>query len=306
MKKQCLFIITTVTFFLIPTLVFSNWSAPENRLLLLKKSNTGDQASQDILINAIYKGSLRFPKNYKKTDQKYYTWLERKQPNESLERKVVRFIYLGYAENQEKLIQEVAEKANKNDSFAQRILGSFYFHTDAMGDLRREGLKWYEKAAEKGHARAQMSLALRYIKGPNLVDKGVEYVEVSSKSGLPEAQSTLGTFYHDGQFVKKNKKTSFQWIYKAANSGDGPSQYVIGISFLEGKNGFDKNVKIAIKWLKKAALNNDPNAQFALGWKYLNGEDVEKDKEKAVNFLHLAADNGIKQAHYILEEYKQK
>lgn len=50
--------------------------------------------------------------------------------------------------------------------------------------------------------------------------------------------------------------------------------------------------------MNKACEYRNEYAQYYLGKMYLLGKDVEKDKEKAIKLLTLAAENGNEYAQY--------
>lgn len=70
---------------------------------------------------------------------------------------------------------------------------------------------------------------------------------------------------------------------------------------IEGKK-IEKDIDKAIDYLKTAESNNNQFAQYMLGKLFLFGKDVEQDKELAVMYLQKSADQGNEYAQYLIEK----
>ena len=64
--------------------------------------------------------------------------------------------------------------------------------------------------------------------------------------------------------------------------------------------GVEQNKQKAIEWMTKAAEQGSDEAQFALGGLYYIGKDVEEDKEKAIKWFGKAAEQGNANAQFYL------
>lgn len=300
------FISIFVIVFLYSNLGRGTWKAPEPFADLIEKSQKNDKDAQNTIVQSIYNGVLRFPKSYNKYEKKMYSWLEVVQPNESFQHKIVRFIFLGHDNHQDRLIKELQKRAGYGDAYAQRVLGSVYFHTNyfGTGEHRKAGIKWYEKASAQGHARAQVSLALRKINDPSLSAQGLILMKSAANAGLPEAQASLASFYAEGRFVKKNLEKHEEWLFKAALNGDYISQADLSSYYFQGIMGFEKNIHAGLKWLKRAVKNNHVDATYFLGSLYYLGLYVDKNKSMGLKLLNKAANMGSKEAQRELNRIK--
>ena len=103
---------------------------------------------------------------------------------------------------------------------AQAVLGSIYLR-GLGGNAVDYGaaLKWYEKAAQKGDAVAQV---------------------------------TVGSMYHNGQGVKQNFAIARQWFEKAAQQGHPGAQYILAGMYYDGR-GVKQDFALARQWYEKAA-----------------------------------------------------
>ena len=61
------------------------------------------------------------------------------------------------------------------------------------------------------------------------------------------------------------------------------------------------NTEKALGWLEELAESGNDAAQYALGKVYLQGKGVPEDKERAVEYLKLSAEQGNKYALFLLE-----
>jgi TPR repeat protein len=129
-----------------------------------------------------------------------------------------------FSRNQKDNADTVLELAESGDSEAQFALGLAFAGSGDRFDSA-EAIRWYLKAAEQSHARAQYNLGLMYLKG---------------------------------QGVPRDKALSRLWMSKAANLGDAGAQYEFGMR--EHRLSMDENSEVALelkieayKWLLLAA-----------------------------------------------------
>lgn len=100
-----------------------------------------------------------------------------------------------------------------------------------------------------------------------------------------------------------NPEFALKLFIEAANGGITVAKYKLGKMFLNG-DGVEKDTQKAVEWLKQAALEENGFAEYALGRLYLQGEEVEKDTVAAEDYLLKAVKHGNKYAEYVLgKEY---
>lgn len=119
----------------------------------------------------------------------------------------------------------------------------------------KQALKWYLKAANKGHASAQNKLGMMYFWGNGVTSdkaKAVEWYQKAANQGLAEAQNNLGTMYLDGIGVTKDYAKAIEWCQKAANQGNASGQHNLGWIYEHGY-GVTKDYDKALEWYQKAA-----------------------------------------------------
>ena len=195
-----------------------------------------------------------------------------------------------------------------------------------------------EKAVRLGNLNAKRFLALEYISGEHIeqdIDKGIEMLTECADGGDPLSCFMLGKIYFKGEFVNRDLSRAEKYLLMA-DKDSGHACYYLGKLYQEEeKYDIDK----AVEWLEKAVTYDDISAyasyslakillednkyhdtqkaikllelsaeennwaSFLLGRLYLFGtEDIEKDKEKAMEWLNRSADDGNVYAQTFLNE----
>ncbi len=72
---------------------------------------------------------------------------------------------------------------------------------------------------------------------------------------------------------------------KAALSGNAESQNLLGLAYIDGKQGCSQNSERGIRWLKKAAAGGSQNAIDNLCWAYGGGYMPDKSGNRVANPL---------------------
>lgn len=125
-------------------------------------------------------------------------------------------------------------------------VGLQYECGDGVAKDSAQAARWYQKAAEQDHPRAQFKFGT--------------YVDM----GVAEAQLVLGFKYYGGRDIKQNPfETARPWKL-SAEQGFEVAHFFWGQLLESGRCGVSKNKKEAIKWLKKAAEQGNTDAQSKL------------------------------------------
>jgi hypothetical protein len=156
--------------------------------------------------------------------------------------------------------------------------------------------EWYRKAAEQGHAEAQVRLGLLYKKGTGVqkdLAKALEWFEKAAAQGYIDAQYRVGEMYYFGEH--KNVAKALEWWQLAAEKGNAAAQNVLGVLYGTGE-GVKKDVVKAVDLFQKAAVQGFDQAQFNLGVAYRDGTGVSRDDVKAFEWFQKAAIQGESRA----------
>ena len=79
---------------------------------------------------------------------------------------------------------------------------------------KEEGLKWYLKAAEQGHAEAQYDLGYCYYYGNGVKQsykEAAKWLRKAAEQGHAEAQYNLGYCYYNGYGVERSYEEAAEW-----------------------------------------------------------------------------------------------
>ena len=167
--------------------------------------------------------------------------------------------------------------AESGDPEALNILGELYIgalHIDGVKVAKdyKEAAKYFLRAANQGHAKAQFNLGYMYLEG-------------------------LG--------VDKNLEEQMKWTLKAAENDHVGGQTSAGLAFLYGL-GVQKNASNALFWFKKASMQGDKTAQFQLGSMYYHGIGTPSNYIKSYTWFSLSAAQGNEDAKDVIEVVKDQ
>jgi uncharacterized protein len=142
------------------------------------------------------------------------------------------------SQDQDTILQAVRTRAENGDPEAQFELGLAFASSGDRFDSS-EAARWYLKAAEQSHVRAQYNLGLMYLKGQGVArDKALSRLWMSKAANLGDAgaQYEFGMREHrlsldeSSEFALELKIEAYKWLLLAAAQGYGDSE--IGCDFV--------------------------------------------------------------------------
>ena len=115
-----------------------------------------------------------------------------------------------------KILKPLAEGGYTRAQFA---LGRLY--TTLPGGYRNdpEAIRWFQAAAKRGHAQAQLEVGTRHLHGnqlPKDLDRAIEWLEKAAAQGVGQAAQSLGHLYENMLGQKADKEKAIEWYYRAA------------------------------------------------------------------------------------------
>lgn len=144
-------------------------------------------------------------------------------------------------------------------------------------------IKILQPLAVRGDVQAQYYLGLSYGYSP----EAAKWFLKAAEQGHAKAQYFLYTLYRDGMGVEQDTAQASKWLHKAAVGGSDSAQYSLGLeSAIAGNHGE------AVKWHRLAASQGHDNAQLELARHYWDGQGVERDVARGYMWLQLAAEAG--------------
>ncbi len=151
-------------------------------------------------------------------------------------------------------------------------------------------LYWLKSAADQGCARAHTNLGILYLKGWGVRQdyaEALKHFQFAAEHGETGAMVDLGFLNDAGLGTPQDKTAAAEWYRRAAERGDALGQNNLADLYLRGE-GVAQSDKLALEWFEKAAEQGNTGARIKLGYLYASGRAGHVDAEKAYEWI-LAA-----------------
>lgn len=227
------------------------------------------------------------------------------------------------------------QKSAENDYVgAYYQLGRAYYNGLGVDKDEENAFKWHKKAAENNLPASQYALSLMYKNGEGCEENLVSayyWVERAAENDYEDAYYVVGRSYLEGICVEVNYKKAFHYLSKGYLALDTNCIESLAEMYLKGLN-VKKDVYTALELYNRALEFGDRSIYFKvgkvyedeglinqaisiynqgheegnlkctqrLGIMYYNGEGVEKDLEKAIEYMEIAAAKKEPHAMYVL------
>lgn len=194
--------------------------------------------------------------------------------------------------------------------------------------LYEDAIYWYQREIEMGYRDAYCNLGQIYLEGTG-VSKDYQKARKLFESAILDdehygdgysgrlkdnALCYLGVIYRDGLGVEVNREKALDYLMQSTHNGYGPtiSYYELG-NFYFAENKYEE----ALKYYREARLNSFDNvtdgkytwlnkistkACYKIGVMYDEGHGVDKNTNKAVEYMTEAASRGSDEAKRYLQE----
>lgn len=91
----------------------------------------------------------------------------------------------------------------------------------------------------------------------------VRFYQKAADKGHRNAQFNLGVCYLNGQGVPKNDRLAFKYYHKAALQSDPDAEYTVGMCYLR-EIGTSKDEELGLQFLQRSAKQGNHHAQAYL------------------------------------------
>ncbi len=195
----------------------------------------------------------------------------------------------------------------------ERELGLYYI-TGGGNGLRdpAAAVRWLSRAADKGDAECQYTLAGIYLAGfqktqlePGLftaaVDQGTDFATAlqwalrAAENGHAPAQALAGFIFSTGPDALRDEAKARHWYTLAAEAGSPQAHLGLGIALLHNATT-DEPTFAGVEHIRKAAEGELPDALYYMAMIYERGIGVLPDAAKAVEYYGKAANGGVNNA----------
>ena len=189
-----------------------------------------------------------------------------------------------------------AEMNNKNGLFEY---GKALLIGEHIPQDTDSALKILEKAVKLKNSNAKRFLALEYISGEHLeqdFEKGIALLTECADSGDVIACYRLGKIYLESEIMPQNLDKAEKYLLLAEDNEY--TQYALAKLYLQEEK---YDIQKAVNYFEKSADKNHW-ASYQLGRIYLFGaKDIERDKEKAIEWFTKSANDGNEYAQAMLD-----
>ena len=215
----------------------------------------------------------------------------------------------GTEKNYEEAAAWFERAVEKKHNFAQYALAGQYLNGQGVEKDERKALQLYECAKKQGNPYAGYEAGKMYRDGIG-TEADEERAQKCFKSAFygfsaleresheDNLQYRLGWMFHTGTGIERDDGMAESYWVKAEKTGNIRARYSLAMMWLENGTG---DTEKALGWLEELAESGNDAAQYALGKVYLQGKGVPEDKERAVEYLKLSAEQGNKYALFLLE-----
>ena len=178
-----------------------------------------------------------------------------------------------------------------------------YFKGLGIPVNNQNAAKYFEKSAELGNQHAKRLLAFEYISGKNFEqnsEKGISLLTECANGGDAFSYYKLGNLYLKGEIVNQDLDKAEKYLLSAEDNEF--TQYALGKLYMQ-KEKYD--IDKAVFYFEKS-VDKNMWSSYQLGRLYFFGADgLEKDKEKAMEFLNLSAEQGDEYAQNFIDNTEQ-
>ena len=189
-----------------------------------------------------------------------------------------------------------AEMNNKNGFFEY---GKALLTGEHIPQNTDSAVKLLEKAVKLKNINSKRFLALEYISGEHLeqdIEKGIALLTECADSGDVIASYRLGKIYLQGEIMPQNLDKAEKYLLLAEDSEY--TQYALAKLYLQEEK---YDIQKAVNYFENCAAKNHW-ASYQLGRIYLFGaKDIERDKEKAIEWFTKSANDGNEYAQAMLD-----
>ena len=156
-------------------------------------------------------------------------------------------------------------------------------------------MRWYEKAAQQGHAKAQTALGILYLNqsrhsASEELAQGQRWLEQAAAQHEAAAESILGTYE---AMIKENIAAAKRHWENAAARGDSDAMQWLALLYLDGDSGVPQDQAKALAWWQKASNAGNAEAAYRLAEACIDGRyGLPKDLQQGFRYMKQAAEGG--------------
>lgn len=205
--------------------------------------------------------------------------------------------------NYEQALKYYYKAANKGHSDAMLSIGNLYYNGFGVPKDLSEAKKWYELAAVYVNPVAMYNLGFMYEKGLGTysdINEALSWYTKSRDFGYLPADIGVIFMYSRRNYV--NSEARLKDYIEGATEGHPKAMEFLGHFYFGEPVSESRDYSEALKWYLLAAEKGNYDAMNYVGFMYENGLGVEPSQSEALKWYQSAAENGSDKAAYNLAE----
>jgi TPR repeat protein len=198
--------------------------------------------------------------------------------------------------------------ARKGYAAAQVNLATMYVYGWGVQKNYGTALNWLKEAAGHGYGRAYTNLGILYLNGWGVrrdYEEARSLFQNGAKAGDAPAMVDLGFLFDQGFGVAQDHAAAADWYRQAAEKGFAMGQYNLADLFLKGE-GVVQSDPAAFELFRRAAAQGNTSAEIKLGWMYMTGRGTEKNLGEAYQWIESAWLAGDRRGEEYLREIEKR
>jgi TPR repeat protein len=198
--------------------------------------------------------------------------------------------------------------ARKGYAAAQVNLAAMYVYGWGVQKNYGTALYWLKEASDRGYGRAYTNLGILYLNGWGVrqnYDEARALFQNGAKAGDAPAMVDLGFLFDQGLGVAQDHAAAADWYRQGAEKGFAMAQYNLADLFLKGE-GVVQSDPAAIELFRRAAAQGNTSAEIKLGWMYMTGRGTEKNLGEAYRWIEAAWLAGDRRGEEYLREIEKR
>ena len=212
------------------------------------------------------------------------------------------------------VLKNTISKAIMGDMIEQKSLGYKYYYGKGLCQDYAKAIYWYRASATHGYPVAFYNIGICYQQGTGVTQSYTEAFKWflrAAEKGYADAQYNIGVYYKNSKYgIGVDYKESFRWLKEAIKQGKESAQNRIEEIYrdiaLNGiMNDFIININTSeiFESFKLLAEQGNQYGQYNLGLCYWRGIGTECDRNEALKWYKLSADQGHKKSKSEIKEW---
>lgn len=204
-----------------------------------------------------------------------------------------------YEENKDRALEILDNIKDKNDPTYLRTMALVYGNgTSKISPDINKAIEYFEKAFKKGNKNSAINLYVDYIAGFGGLRadtiEALEWLQKGIEANQTECMIAMADIcFSDNIAFQKyhNVSRGIELLKTAARHGSSEAYCRLGISYYGGKH-VNKDDEKAFEYMGKATKMRNAQGACDLGWYYILGTGCEKDVEKGIETWKKAVEYG--------------